>query len=354
MEINKKKFIDFWSNKKVLITGVSGFKGSWLSIILKRYNVKIYGIGLNPETKSLFNYAKVDRLVKFKKLDIRDIKTLNIYIKKISPDIVIHMAAQPLVIYSYANPIETFETNVQGTVNLLNCLRNVKNLQAILNVTTDKVYSNNNKKKKFFKETDLLGGNDPYSGSKTCSEIVAETFRNSYFTNENVALSTARAGNVIGGGDWSSNRLIPDLIRSWHYERTLFVRNQNYIRPWQHVLDPLFGYLILVYKSSNNRKLAGSYNFAPSKQSCVPVKKIINLAGSYFKYKKVKIDNRKKVKESKFLNLNSEKANIKLNFKSKLTLETTIDLTIKWYLDFFNNENCRKISNKNIDFYLNE
>lgn len=241
---------DFYKGKRVLITGHTGFKGSWLSLILKQFDADIFGFALNPPTNpSLFVEAKVDSIMSSYIGDIRDYGKLLACLQKVQPEIIIHMAAQPLVRESYSSPLLTYETNVMGTVNLLEACKNIDSVKSVVNVTTDKCYEN----KEWhwgYRENERLGGYDPYSSSKACSEILTASFRNSFFNpkeyhKHGVAVATARAGNVIGGGDWAADRLIPDFIKAINNKETLIIRNPYAVRPWQHVLEPLSGYLLL-------------------------------------------------------------------------------------------------------------
>ena len=242
MEINKS----FWKNKKVFITGHTGFKGSWLSIWLLEMGAEIYGYSLSTRTNpNLYDILELNKKMTSFSGDIRDYKKLKKVISRISPDILIHMAAQPLVRDSYNDPVYTYETNVLGTVNVLDVARHVNSIASILVVTSDKCYENIEKNYSY-KESDNLGGYDPYSSSKGCAELVASAYYKSFFHQKAIGLATVRAGNVIGGGDWSKDRIIPDAIRAFSNDNDLIIRNPKAIRPWQFVLDPLFGYLLLI------------------------------------------------------------------------------------------------------------
>ena len=238
---------NFWKNKNILITGHTGFKGSWLTLILNFFGSKVYGYSLeNNEKNSIFNILNISQKCHLHQIgDIRDYKTLEEFIFKIKPDVIFHLAAQPILIQSYLNPIETFATNVLGTVHILNCAKKVKSIQSIVNVTTDKCYELKEEDKVLFNEKDLIGGNDPYSSSKSCSELVTSAYKVSFLEDRNVGISTARAGNIVGGGDWGEYRLIPDILRSILKKEKLMVRYPEATRPWQHVLEPLSGYMKL-------------------------------------------------------------------------------------------------------------
>ena len=262
----KKKKV-FWKNKKVVITGCTGFKGSWLSFILKRYGAKIYGIALKPQNKNdIFTKSNLLKEIKFYECDINDSKKLKNLFKKIKPDITFHLAAQSLVLVGYQKKEETYKTNIIGSSNVIEACRNLKKKTTLLITTTDKVYKNYNKKK-YFKENDTIGGNDPYSVSKAALEVLCDYYLDLSKKDKFFSLSVARSGNVIGGGDWSANRLFPDIINALKKNKEIVVRSPNSTRPWQHVLDPLYGYLNLVEKNFKNKKYCKAYNFGPKNNS---------------------------------------------------------------------------------------
>ena len=232
---------DFWKGRKVLITGHTGFKGSWLCLWLNSMGANVYGIGLSPLTEhSIYKYARIADIVESNILDIRDFKKTQELFDQINPDIVFHMAAQPLVRYSYSNPIETYETNILGTVNILEASRNCESLKAIVNITSDKCYENL-EIERGYKEHEPMGGHDPYSSSKACAELVSAAYRLSFLKEEGIAMATARAGNVIGGGDWAKDRLIPDVLHALEASEDVQIRNPDAVRHWQHVIEPLSG-----------------------------------------------------------------------------------------------------------------
>ena len=327
---NLKKF---WNKKKVFITGHTGFKGAWLCIILKYLNSTIYGYALKPEKNSLFIKSKIGgNLTSNTYSDIRDVNKLKKKIKQSKAEIIFHLAAQPLVLESYKKPLKTFSTNIIGTLNLLECIRENKSIKSVVIITTDKVYKIN-KKNINYKEVDQLGGFDPYSASKVGAEIVVESYIKSFFRNSILKnrISTARAGNVIGGGDFSKNRLVPDIIYAINNKKKINIRNPNYIRPWQHVLDPLMGYLILAKKQYKNKidNKIHSWNFGPNKSNFKKVIDIVkyvkNLQNFNYNFQK-----NKNIKETIVLKLNSIKAKKKLKWITKWNLNESLKKTIEW------------------------
>lgn len=318
----------FWENKKVFITGHTGFKGSWLCLWLSMLGAKVVGYALKPPTSpSLYELCKIDELIDSNIADIRNLPNLKKVIASTSPEIVFHMAAQPLVRESYKVPVDTYSTNVMGTVNLLEAARNCKGVKAIINITTDKCYENI-EKTKGYKENEPLGGHDPYSSSKACSEIVTSAYRRSYGLNA----ATARAGNVVGGGDWAHDRLIPDFVRAILKGEKLLVRNPKAVRPWQHVLEPLAGYLLLAEKLYKyGSKYAEAWNFGPEKKDAKPVEWIVRqLCGKWGDGACFEIDKRKHPHEAGYLFLDCSKSKKKLGFKPKWNLEQAIDKIIEW------------------------
>ena len=334
----------FWSKKKVFITGHTGFKGSWLSIMLIYLDSTIYGYSLKPKKNSLFNKSMISKDLKSNiYADISDIKKLKNKLKKCKPEIIFHLAAQPLVLESYKEPLKTFNTNLMGTLNLLESIRGVKSIKSVVIITTDKVYKIN-KNNKSYKELDVLGGHDPYSASKVCTEIAVDSYIKSFFKNTGLQnkISTARAGNVIGGGDFSKYRLIPDIIYSINNNIKLNIRNPDHIRPWQHVLDPLMGYLTLAEKQFKNKinNNQHAWNFGPSKNN---FKKVIDIVKHIKRSEKLKYTLIKniKFKETNILKLSSLKAKKKLNWISKWNLNESLAKTLEW-----NNDTKKGISSK--------
>ena len=345
--------LNFFNNKRVFITGHTGFKGSWLSYILDRNKSIIKGYSLLPNTDpSLFNQLNFSNQFNSVISDINDFDKLREEIISFNPDIIFHLAAQPIVLESYENPKYTFDTNFTGTLNILEILRELDNKCACVFVTTDKVYDNNEIKYSF-KEDDKLGGKDPYSASKAASELLINSYSHSYFLNSNISIASVRAGNVIGGGDWSNYRLIPDIIRAYKNNSELNIRHPKAIRPWQHVLDPLSGYLILaknlyLYKT----KYSGSWNFGPEKNDIKTVSEVIKIAkkeGVELLYSE---KNKNKFYESKFLSLDISKSKKILSWNPKWKSEIAIKKTIQWYLKFYANKSVEQLIENDIKSYF--
>lgn len=335
--VNSNLFGDFYLGRKVFITGHTGFKGSWLCLLLHNLGADVYGYALEPPTKpSLFVEARIEDFVNSTIGDIRDYDLLLKTLNKVQPEIVIHMAAQPLVLESYRNPRETYEINVMGTVNLLEAAKQVDSIRAILNVTTDKCYEN----KEWhwgYRENEPMGGYDPYSNSKGCSELVTSAFRNSFFNPKDyqkhgVAIATARAGNVIGGGDWAADRLIPDFIRSISDGKTVKIRSPYAIRPWQHVLEPLSGYLTLCKELvTHGPTYSGAWNFGPDDQDAKNVewitKTLCNFWGDGASFE---IDLNPQPHEANYLKLDCSKAKAELGWTPKWNIEKTLKNIVDW------------------------
>jgi CDP-glucose 4,6-dehydratase len=329
---------NFYKNKRVFISGHTGFKGIWLTSILLNFGAKIIGLSLDDNKKKLFY-----EYVKYKKVksyfgNIENYNFLKKILYKNKPEIIFHLAAQSLVIDGYKFPLKTFRTNILGTLNILEIGKNIPKLRSIIIVTSDKCYENYNKIKSY-KETDILGGVDPYSSSKAAAEIVSASYLKSFFSKSKIGLATVRAGNVIGGGDWSKNRIIPDCIRSIKTNSKLILRNPNYIRPWQHVLDPLHGYLLLAMKLFYTpRKFSQAWNFGPSYKETKSVKSIANLIFKKSK-KNIKIlISKKNNYETYSIQLNSSKARKKLNWHPKYNLKESINYTYEWYNQYLENK----------------
>ena len=329
--INKK----FWNKKKVFVTGHTGFKGSWLCIFLNQLGAEVTGYSLTPSTKpSLFNLANVGKIIKKSIIaDIRNYKQLYNEIKKSKSTIVFHLAAQPLVRHSYEEPKKTFDTNFVGSLNILEVVRKIKSIKTTIIITSDKVYDIS--KNKIFKETDNLFGKDPYSSSKVCIEFLFSSYINSFFSSrKNQKLATVRAGNVIGGGDFSKDRLIPDIYRFLKKRRKIIIRSPNAIRPWQHVLEPLSGYLLLAEKihSKKIEKISPNWNFGPDLKNCKTVKYVSSYFAKNLKLKIIykKSRNAKYKAETKILRLNNMKAKKLIGWKPKWGLNTSLNKILEW------------------------
>lgn len=352
---NLNRYNRFWNNKKVFITGHTGFKGSWLSIMLNMFGSKIYGYSLKPKKFSLFNQANCKAFLK-KNIygDINNYNFLKKELKKISPQILFHLAAQPLVSESFKNPVLTLKTNIIGTSNILDILMNIKSLKSVVIITTDKVYKIK-KKNKSYNEIDQLGGKDPYSISKVCAELVAETFEKSFFEKSFLKnrVSTARSGNVIGGGDYSKNRLLPDIVKSINLKKPVIIRNPNHIRPWQHVIEPLVGYIDLAEKQFKTKKLDNynAWNFGPKKNNFVKVINIVNLLKKKFKFH-IKIIKKQRFNETKVLKLSSKKSNRKLNWTNKWDLKKSLNKVMEWNELFNKNVKAKQICESQIVEYF--
>ena len=322
----------FWSGKRVLLTGHTGFKGGWLSLWLHRLVAEVTGISLPPNTSpSLFHLAKVANQIESHFCDIRDEGALKKVVTAARPEIIFHLAAQPLVRVSYREPIVTFASNVMGTAHLLDALRGLDSVRVAVMVTTDKVYHNNEWLYPY-REGDALGGYDPYSASKAASEIIIASYRDAFLKEQGVALASARAGNVIGGGDWSEDRLIPDAVRAWEIGRSLEIRRPSAIRPWQHVLEPLAGYITLAQKLYDKPELAGAYNFGPQTNEAATVREVIELARvAYGRGDAIYGDGTHGPHEAGWLALEIAKARELLTVSPKWGLAETVNRTMAWY-----------------------
>ena len=345
----------FWKGKRVFLTGHTGFKGSWLSLYLTSLGASVKGYALNPPTSpSLFNVAKVNNLIDSQIGDIRDQDLLYKSMTTFSPDILIHMAAQPLVRYSYNSPIETYEVNVIGTAKVLEVARSCVNLKSIVNVTTDKCYENDGRSQGY-KENDSMGGYDPYSSSKGCAELVTSAYRRSFLQNQGIGLASVRAGNVIGGGDWAEDRLIPDILRSFEKNKSVVIRNPKATRPWQHVLEPLSGYLILAQKMYNNKnKYAEGWNFGPNEKDVKSVDWILDKMISKWPDASWKLDKDSSPYESGFLQLDIAKTKSKLGWRPVWELSYTLEKIISWHKAWLDKEDMQVICLEQIEEYMKD
>lgn len=350
----------FWENKKVFITGHTGFKGSWLSMWLAQKGAKVTGYSIDiPTNPSIFVNCGIEKRIEKSIFgDINNLKFLTESIVQAQPDIVIHMAAQPLVRESYHFPVQTYMVNVMGTVNLFEAVRSCKSIRAVINITTDKCYENN-EWVWGYRENENLGGFDPYSNSKACSELVTSAYRNSYFHKDhyemhNVAIATARAGNVIGGGDWAKDRLIPDILNSILTNTKIIIRNPNAIRPWQHVLEPLSGYMTLaekLFEQGNN--FAEAWNFGPNESDIETVSWIVEkLCAKWPSYNQgYEIIKDENLHEAHYLKLDCSKAKSKLQWQPRWNLNQALEKIIEWTHAYQNNDSLYDISVKQIREY---
>ena len=349
----------FWKNKKVLITGHTGFKGSWLSLLLYNFEAKLYGYSLKPEKGHFFQKAKLNKIfIKSTYSNILNYQSLKNNIKKIKPQIIFHLAAQPLVVDSYKSPKDTFDVNLMGTLNLLEAIKKVKTINTVIIITTDKVYKIK-KNNPYYSEKNPIGASDPYGTSKSCVELLSESYKYSYFNDKKPSISTARAGNVIGGGDYSKNRIVPDYLNAKNFKKTLIIRNPKHIRPWQYVLEPVYGYTLLAKKKffENKKQKFDSWNFAPNYKDSISV---INLVKLFQKSKsnkeKIRISLKKGKqleKETSILKLSASKSKKNLNWRLKFSLQETIDKILAWN-DMVKSETVFKVSLKFVKDYINK
>ncbi len=345
--------LDFYKGKKVFITGHTGFKGSWLCKFLSNLEADITGYSLNPSTSpSLFKIAGIEQDVHSVIGDIRDYKSLKKVFEKTQPEIVFHLAAQPIVRDGYKNPVYTYETNVMGTVNILECVRENTCVKSFLNVTTDKVYLN--KEWEWgYRESEELDGYDPYSNSKSCSELVTHSYKNSFFNNGLVAISTARAGNVIGGGDFANDRIIPDCVRAAIKKEDIVVRNPFSIRPYQHVLEPLYVYLMIAAMQYKDVNYAGYYNVGPDTQDCYQTGTLVELFVKHWG-EEIKWVNRHDggPHEADFLKLDCSKLKKIFQWKPHWNIDTAMEKVVGWSKCWIENKNIRACMDKQINEFL--
>jgi CDP-glucose 4,6-dehydratase len=348
----------FWKKKKVFVTGHTGFKGSWFSLWLQRLGAEVVGFSLDPPTKpSLFQAARVERGMRSLLGDVKDLELLRSAVKKHKPDIVFHLAAQSLVRRSYEQPVETYASNVMGTVNVLEAIRAVGSVRVFVNVTSDKCYENR-EWMWGYRENEPLGGRDPYSSSKACSELVTSAYRASFFKSRgskhsNTAIATARAGNVIGGGDWAPDRLISDMVSAAAEKKVVKIRNPHAIRPWQHVLEPLRGYLTLgEHLWERGDEFAEAWNFGPLESDAKPVSWIVERLAELWKNGvRWQVDSTPQPHEAHYLRLDCSKAHARLKFSSKLCLDTALQWTVQWYQDYYRKQDAREITEEQIQRY---
>lgn len=351
------RLIDFCAGKKVFITGHTGFKGSWLSLMLKELEAEVYGFSLAPSTSpALFDILSLDNEIHSTIGDIRDFDALEKAYVEADPDIVLHLAAQPIVRDSYKDPKYTYETNVLGTVNILECLRRHPGAVSFLNVTTDKVYENNDIDGHAFREDEKLDGYDPYSNSKSCSELVTHSYKKSFFSEESSSvISTARAGNVIGGGDFANDRIIPDCVRAVTNNEKIIVRNPYSTRPYQHVLEPLAAYLMIAIKQVEDKKYAGYYNIGPRDEDCITTG---ILADTFVKYwgdgaEWINVAEKNAPHEANFLKLDCSKARETFGWDPVWDVDSAIRETVDWYKSWNNGVDMLEYTRRQIESFMN-
>ncbi len=353
--MNYEKLKKFYNGKKVFITGCTGFKGSWLCSVLLELGADIYGYSLDVGKDCLFYLLNMEKKIKLEINDIRNKQGLMDSMLNYHPDIVFHLAAQPLVLESYENPVYTYDVNVMGTVNVCESIRFLRNKKiSFVNITTDKVYKNI-EKNYLYKEDDILNGYDPYSNSKSCSELVTSSYAKCFFNELNISCSTCRSGNVIGGGDYSKNRIIPDLVRSITNSKNIILRHPNSVRPYQHVLEPIMAYVELAMLQYDNIDISNNYNIGPSKQDCIKtidlVKKAITMWGVDIGIS-CEINNQNY--ESQLLMLDNTKIAKKINWKQTWNIDRSINETINWYKAKENNENMDLFTKNQILTFIKE
>ena len=345
---------DFWHGKCVFLTGHTGFKGGWLSLWLQSMGAEVHGYALNPPTEiNLFTVAGVGKGMASSVIaDIREAVKLSQAMQLSKPEIVFHLAAQPLVRYSYAQPTETYEVNVIGTVHLLEAVRATPSVKAVVNVTTDKCYEN----REWvwgYRENEAMGGFDPYSSSKGCAELVTSAYRQSFLEPAGIALASARAGNVIGGGDWAADRLIPDCLRGMDAGETLKIRSPESTRPWQHVLEPLSGYLMLAERLYvNGACFAEAWNFGPGDEDARPVRWLVERLAEMQQDVKWQCDEAPQLHEAHYLKLDSSKAKKRLNWEARWCLQIALQKTLEWHQAWRNSDDMRAVTLDQIAQYL--
>ena len=344
---------DFWRGKRVFLTGHTGFKGSWLSLWLESLGSGVTGFSLAPPTTpNLFEVANVARGMTSYISDIRDLSSLQKAMQEAKPEIVIHMAAQPLVRKSYSDPVETYATNVMGTVNLLESVRQTPSVKAVVVVTTDKCYEN----KEWpwgYRETEPMGGYDPYSSSKGCAELITAAYRRSFFQKHDIGVASARAGNVIGGGDWAEDRLVPDILKAFEENRAVSIRNPQSTRPWQHVLEPLSGYLTLAeHLYEQGQAFSEGWNFGPNDDDARPVQWIVEkLVSNWGKDASWQIDTGQHPHEANYLKLDTSKAKARLGWRPSWNLQTALQRITLWHRAWLGQEDMKKVCLSQIHQY---
>lgn len=344
----------FWQGKRVLVTGHTGFKGAWLVLLLKHLGAKPTGVSLPPEGEpTLFTSAAIAEAGDSHFLDIRDTAGLVAVGQASTPDIVVHLAARSLVSEGYRDPVESFSTNVIGTVSVLEAVRSIPSVRSVVVATTDKVYRNNEWSFPY-RETDALGGKDPYSASKAAAELATYSYAQSFLASSGVSVCTARAGNVIGGGDWAVDRLVPDAVRSWVRNEDLVIRNPNATRPWQHVLEPLAGYLSVARRGYEGTLEDASLNFGPHTHEALPVHQLLEIAREAFEATAgVVVQSRDHWPESKRLALDISRARDAVGFEPRWSTEMAITRTMSWYRRFYDGERASALCQEDIEAFGN-
>lgn len=346
---------EFWRERRVLLTGHTGFKGAWLSLWLQRLGARVTGFSLGvPTEPSLYELARVGEGMESIEGDVRDPGALASALASARPEVVIHMAAQSLVRRSFSQPRLTYEVNVMGTVNLLDAVRRDGDVRVVVNVTSDKCYQNR-EWEWAYREDEPMGGHDPYSSSKGCAELVTDAFRRSFFADGATRVASARAGNVIGGGDWGEDRLIPDLMRAALEDRIVYVRNPDSIRPWQHVLNPLGGYLALAQALWSSQHLAGGWNFGPAEEDARPVRWIVQRIAALWPRPLTWVEDaepsRFSLHEARYLKLDSARARARLGWRPRWDLARGLDATVAWYRALRAGEDMAAVTAQQIGAY---
>ena len=352
--MNVQPIKDFYSNKKVLITGHTGFIGSWLTKWLIMLDAEVCGYSIGPPSRpNMYDLLNLGNSIKDIRGDIRNREAVQKAMLSFNPEIVIHLAAQPIVLESYDDPVETFDVNVTGTVSILNELTKSKSVRTIIIMTSDKSYHNNEWVYPY-REVDALGGKDPYSASKSCQDIVVASFRDSFFKEKGVGISSIRAGNVIGGGDFAKYRIIPDIVRAISNDDILRIRNPNSVRPWQHVLEPISGMMLLTKRMYEDTNFSGPWNFGPDSLATKTVKELVEKFIHYYGKGNYEIQKSQSFKESPYLQIDISKAKRDLNWKPCLDFDKTVKKTVEWYKAFLNNQSdINKITEMQINEYSN-
>lgn len=343
---------EFWRGKRVLITGHTGFKGAWLSFWLAEWGAELMGLALPPEgVRNLFVDLQLSGRLKHNEVDLRDLPAVHEAVKGFHPEIVLHLGAQALVSVSYQDPVGTYATNVLGTLHLLEAIREQASVRVALMVTSDKCYDNQDLKHRF-RESDPMGGHDIYSSSKGCVEILTASYRHSFFKDDRVAVASVRAGNVIGGGDWAEKRIVPDIVRAAESLSTLVLRRPHAVRPWQHVLEPLSGYLILAEKMWNQEVDSEAWNFGPEASADVEVIQVVEKARTHFPNLQWRVDE-PPFSEASVLAIDSSKAKRELAWTPRLSTNEAVDWTLAWYKEFLGGSDPIQLTRNQIQSFVN-